>query len=131
MLYLIQQFPLNARIIYEDAFLVVENNRRINFIAYLIKDVKEAFVWQMKSSAEEKEVFMSYLEASSKVFFCFTESCVLRTSELKLIASSLTDFYYEEQLYTKMIGQCFRFLTVAMQDRDIMPYVYCDDKGQG
>lgn len=130
MLYLINQFPLNARVIYEDAFLVVENNRRINFIAYLIKDVKEAFVWQMKSSAEEKEVCMAYLEIASKIFFHFTETCVLRTSELKMIASSLTDFYYEEQLYTKMIEQCFKFLTVAMQDRDTMPYIYCDDKGQ-
>jgi hypothetical protein len=40
--FLIHDFPLNAKFIYEDAFLVVENNCRVNFISYLIKDMAEA-----------------------------------------------------------------------------------------
>jgi hypothetical protein len=40
--YLIDNFALNAKLIYEDAFLVVENNRKINIVAYLIKDIAEA-----------------------------------------------------------------------------------------
>lgn len=39
MRFLIEDFPLNAKFIYEESFLVVENNLRINFIVYLIKDI--------------------------------------------------------------------------------------------
>jgi hypothetical protein len=92
--------------------------------------VREAFLWQIKSNEEEKNIFKKYHEVSTKIFFTFCDNCVLRTSELKLIASSLTDFYYEEQLYTILIGNCFKLLSAALQDKNIMPYIYCNDSSQ-
>ena len=34
---LMEHFPLNAKFIYEEAFLVVEDNAKINLVGYLIK----------------------------------------------------------------------------------------------
>lgn len=62
-------FPLNAKLIYEDPFLVIEHNKRINFITYLIKDVKEAFKWQANSNTEDKLIFKKYHETSTAIFY--------------------------------------------------------------
>lgn len=43
LLELIIDFPLNAKFIYEEAFLIIENNQKINFVAYLIRDISEAY----------------------------------------------------------------------------------------
>ena len=40
--YLIEDFKLNAKFIYEEAFLIIENNKKQGFIPYLIKDIREA-----------------------------------------------------------------------------------------
>lgn len=37
--FLLEDFPLNAKFIYEEAFLVIENNVKINFVTYLVKDI--------------------------------------------------------------------------------------------
>ena len=50
--------------------------------------------------------------------------CTLRTSELKEITNTLTDFYYEERLYAKAVGVCFRLLDAGLQERNITPYLY-------
>jgi hypothetical protein len=36
----------------------------------------------------------------------------------------LADFYYEEQLSTRLIGACFRLLDAGLQERNITPYLY-------
>jgi hypothetical protein len=41
--YLIEDFPLNAKFIYEEAFLVVENNAKVNFVVYIVKDIGDAY----------------------------------------------------------------------------------------
>ena len=40
---LIEKFPLNAKFIYEEAFLVVPPNRRLNFPLYLLKQLQITF----------------------------------------------------------------------------------------
>lgn len=120
---LIDGFPLNAKFIYEEAELIIENNRRINFVTYLIRGARESFQWQLKDPSA-KEIATLYHAVSTEVFYQICNICTLRTSELKEITNSLTDFYYEQQLSTKLIGHCFRMLDAGLQERNITPYLY-------
>ena len=36
---LLGDFPLNAKFVYEEAFLVVERNCRVNFVTYVLKEL--------------------------------------------------------------------------------------------
>lgn len=41
--HLVDDFPLNAKFIYEEAFLVVENNSRLNCITYFVREIAAAY----------------------------------------------------------------------------------------
>lgn len=42
--YLFEDFPLNAKFIYEEAFLIAEKNNRLNLSTYLIRDIANAYL---------------------------------------------------------------------------------------
>jgi hypothetical protein len=76
----IEDFPLNAKFIYEEAELIIENNRRINFVTYLIRDVREFFGWQRGSNQEGKDLFKRYHSVSTEIFYQICNICTLKTS---------------------------------------------------
>jgi hypothetical protein len=104
--------------------LIVEHNRKINFVTYLIRDIRDSYCWQAANTPESKAIFKEYNAVSTEIFYQICNICTLRTSELKEITNILTDFYYDHQLTTKLIAHCFRILDAGLQERNITPYLY-------
>jgi hypothetical protein len=123
---LIEDFPLNAKFLYEEPSLAVPGNRSLNFVGYLVREVRNSFVWQLdqNSDTHARGLFQGFQTVVAEIFYQICSVCTLRTSELKEITSTLTDFYYEERLYAKAVGVCFRLLDAGLQERNITPFLY-------
>ena len=80
--FLMEDFPLNAKFLYEEPALAVEGNRTLNLITYLIRDAKDSFLWmsQQVDSAEAKTLFQAYQAISAQIFYQVCSVCTLRTS---------------------------------------------------
>lgn len=61
---MIEDFPLNAKFIYEEPTIIIEANRCINFVTYLIRDVRESFHWHIGNNPTSKLIFQEYQRVS-------------------------------------------------------------------
>lgn len=77
--FLMEDFPLNAKFLYEEPSLMVEGNRRINLASYLVREVKEALQWE-SAEGELRAAAEEYVRACAEVFYQICGSCTLRTS---------------------------------------------------
>lgn len=101
-------------------------NRSLNFVSYLIREVANCFACQpdKNTDAPANAICLKFQSVVTDIFYQICSVCTLRTSELKEITNTLTDFYYQERLYSKSVGVCFRLLDAGLQERNITPYLY-------
>lgn len=92
---------------------------------YLIKDVREAYEQERKTTDNKlKHICDGFRETATTVFFLLCKQCTMQFSELFGITQTLTDFYYSEQLTTRLLEVGFALVEAGLRQRDIVPYLY-------